>query len=102
MKQSKRPDPETGLGKEYFPIRVLCERTGVGSSTLRAWERRYGLINPQRTPKGHRLYTADDVRLVEYVLTLLREGHSLAAIASHQAGSVSVMRHTSDSVSLVT
>jgi len=66
---------------EYFPIRTLSERTGVGSSTLRAWERRYGLLNPQRTPKGHRLYNREDVRLVEYVLTLMDEGHSLAAIA---------------------
>lgn len=66
---------------EYFPIRVLSERTGVGSSTLRAWERRYGLLNPQRTPKGHRLYNSEDLRLVEYILTLMDEGHSLAAIA---------------------
>ena len=66
---------------EYFPIRILSERTGVGSSTLRAWERRYGLLNPQRTPKGHRLYNRADVQLVEYILTLMDEGHSLAAIA---------------------
>jgi DNA-binding transcriptional MerR regulator len=66
---------------EYFPIRILSERTGVGNSTLRAWERRYGLLNPQRTPKGHRLYNRADVRLVEYILTLMDEGHSLASIA---------------------
>lgn len=66
---------------EYFPIRVLSERTGVGSSTLRAWERRYGLLTPQRTPKGHRLYSNEDAQLVEYILTLLGEGHSLSAIA---------------------
>ncbi|MCP3867806.1 MAG: MerR family transcriptional regulator [Gammaproteobacteria bacterium] len=62
----------------FFPIRVLSERTGVGGSTLRAWERRYGLLSPQRTPKGHRLYTEQDVELVEYVLELLDEGHSLS------------------------
>ncbi len=64
-----------------FPIRVLTERTGVGSSTLRAWERRYGLLSPQRTPKGHRLYGEADVRRVERILALLEEGHALPAIA---------------------
>jgi DNA-binding transcriptional MerR regulator len=67
--------------RERFPIRVLAEKTGVGTSTLRAWERRYGLLQPERTPKGHRLYSSHDVRRVERILALLDEGHSLPAIA---------------------
>lgn len=67
--------------QERFPIRVLAEQTGVGTSTLRAWERRYGLLDPERTPKGHRLYSSQDVRRVERILDLLNEGHSLSAIA---------------------
>lgn len=66
---------------QHFPIRVLSERTGVGASTLRAWERRYALLKPERTPKGHRLYSEQHVRIVERVLLLLEEGHSLSAIA---------------------
>ncbi len=66
---------------ECFPIRILSERTGVGTSTLRAWERRYGLLTPERTPKGHRLYSEQDVQLVDRILTLLEEGYSLSAIA---------------------
>jgi len=66
---------------ERLPIRLLSERTGVGASTLRAWERRYGLLAPERTPKGHRLYSSQEVHLVEHILTLLEEGHSLPAIA---------------------
>lgn len=68
-------------GVDLFPIRVLSEKTGVGASTLRAWERRYGLLKPERTPKGHRLYHTDDIRRVQRILTLLREGHSLPVIA---------------------
>lgn len=66
---------------ERFPIRVLSESTGVGSSTLRAWERRYGLLNPERTPKGHRLYRNDDIERIERIVRLLEEGHSLPSIA---------------------
>lgn len=63
---------------DFFPIRVLSERTGVGASTLRAWERRYGLLKPQRTPKGHRLYTEDDAALVSRVQELLSDGHGIS------------------------
>jgi DNA-binding transcriptional MerR regulator len=66
---------------DLFPIRVLAERTGVGASTLRAWERRYGLLKPQRTPKGHRLYTEADARLVLQVKELLDDGHSIGRVA---------------------
>lgn len=64
-----------------FPIRVLAERTGVGTSTLRAWERRYGLLKPQRTPKGHRLYQEKDILLIQEVLKLLEKGHSISEVA---------------------
>jgi len=66
---------------EFFPIRKLSERTGVGASTLRAWERRYGLLKPKRTPKGHRLYTDNDARLVYRVLELLDDGHAISEAA---------------------
>jgi len=64
-----------------FPIRVLAEKTGIGTSTLRAWERRYGLLQPERTPKGHRLYGLADIKRVEKITDLLNDGHSLPRIA---------------------
>ncbi|KAI1696712.1 merR family regulatory protein [Ditylenchus destructor] len=36
----------------WLPIREVARQTGVNAVTLRAWERRYGLIVPQRTPRG--------------------------------------------------
>lgn len=59
---------------ELFPIRDLSLRTGVNSVTLRAWERRYGLLKPTRTPKGHRLYKADDVERVNQILNWINKG----------------------------
>jgi len=63
---------------DKFPIRVLSEMTGVAPTTLRAWERRYGLIKPFRTPKGHRLYTNDHVQLVKRVVDLLSENYTIS------------------------
>ncbi|WP_168015481.1 MerR family transcriptional regulator [Halomonas salinarum] len=57
-----------------YPIREVSRLTGVNSVTLRAWERRYGLIRPQRTAKGHRLYAYDDVERVEQILQWLNRG----------------------------
>ena len=65
---------------ESFPIRTVSEITGVNSVTLRAWERRYGLIKPLRTPKGHRLYTRDDIRLIQEILERLSRGMSISQI----------------------
>jgi DNA-binding transcriptional MerR regulator len=66
---------------ERFPIRTVSELTGVNSVTLRAWERRYGLIKPLRTPKGHRLYTRDDIQLIQEILERLAAGASIGQIA---------------------
>lgn len=57
-----------------YPIRTVSAITGVNAVTLRAWERRYGLVKPQRTPKGHRLYTEADIERIHRILELLRQG----------------------------
>ena len=63
---------------DSFPIRVLSEKTGVAPTTLRAWERRYGLLKPQRTPKGHRLYNSNDVDAVNRIVNLLNENYTIS------------------------
>ncbi|MEA3252901.1 MAG: MerR family transcriptional regulator [Pseudomonadota bacterium] len=61
-------------GSALYPIREVSRLTGVNAVTLRAWERRYGLIRPQRTPKGHRLYAREDIQRVERILHWLDRG----------------------------
>ena len=47
------------------PIRVVAQRTGLTPATLRAWERRYRVVEPSRSEGGQRLYSDADVeRLV--------------------------------------
>ncbi|MCC5810304.1 MAG: MerR family transcriptional regulator [Ectothiorhodospiraceae bacterium] len=62
------------MSKGLYPIRTISAMTGVNPVTLRAWERRYGLIRPQRTPKGHRLYTERDIDRIQQILVLLERG----------------------------
>ncbi|MBS7841774.1 MerR family transcriptional regulator [Pseudomonas fluorescens] len=67
-------DIAQALEDGWLPIREVARQTGVNAVTLRAWERRYGLIVPQRTPKGHRLFSADHVQRIHAILTWLNRG----------------------------
>jgi DNA-binding transcriptional MerR regulator len=55
-------------------IGELARRTGVPETNLRAWERRYGLLDPDRTAGGFRLYADEDVARVQAMQAHLEQG----------------------------
>ena len=69
--------PETG----HLRIGELSRRSGVSNQLLRAWERRYGLLEPMRTEGGYRLYSDQDERRVAAMLANLERGLSAAEAA---------------------
>jgi DNA-binding transcriptional MerR regulator len=69
-----------------MPIGEVARRTGVTVPTLRAWERRYGLLLPVRTAGGHRRYSDEDVQRVLAVLELTGQGWAVGAAARRVAG----------------
>jgi PAS domain S-box-containing protein len=71
----------------FVEMRVgeVARRTGVGVSTLRAWERRYGILEPVRSPSGQRLYTEADVNRVAALCRLVAEGLTLSAAVGRVA-----------------
>lgn len=62
-------------------IGEVARRTDVAVPTLRAWERRYGLLSPERTDGGHRLYSEADVQRVRRMGDLLDAGWQAGAAA---------------------
>jgi len=62
-------------------IGEFSRRVGVSPELLRAWERRYGLLQPIRTDGGFRLYTDDDAERVERMKRALDDGLSAAEAA---------------------
>lgn len=81
IRQSKiRMIDESEETQDKFPIRELSARTQVNTVTLRAWERRYGLLKPERTAKGHRLYSEDDVVAIGRILALVARGVPLGKV----------------------
>jgi MerR family transcriptional regulator, light-induced transcriptional regulator len=63
-------------------IGELSRRTGVSVDTLRAWERRYGILEPARSEGGFRLYSQADEERVQAMRGLIAEGLSAAQAAT--------------------
>lgn len=71
--------------EELFPIREVSRLTGVNPVTLRAWERRYGLIEPTRTESGHRLYSMTDIERVRSILDWIDRGVAVSKVGKIMA-----------------
>lgn len=61
-------------GVPIYSISAVERMVGVPAATLRNWEERYALIQPQRSPGGHRLYTRDQVEQLRFVAAQLEQG----------------------------
>ncbi|WP_277760614.1 MerR family transcriptional regulator [Pseudomonas sp. A34-9] len=65
---------------DLFPIREVARLTGVNPVTLRAWERRYGLIQPTRTESGHRLYSMTEIERVRSIVDWIDRGVAVSKV----------------------
>ncbi|NIM93153.1 MAG: MerR family transcriptional regulator [Anaerolineales bacterium] len=57
-----------------YNLKVVVRETGIKPDTLRAWERRYGMPSPERTPGGHRLYSEYDIESLKWLRRRQEEG----------------------------
>lgn len=63
-----------------YPIRTVSQLTGVNAITLRAWESRYGIIEPLRKASGHRLYTQAHIDRIHRIVALLDKGMRISEV----------------------
>jgi MerR family transcriptional regulator, light-induced transcriptional regulator len=82
MSEQRRHQRTPDAGPGYLRIGQLAKRTGVSPELLRAWEQRYGLLQPTRTAGGFRLYSAADEARVQHMQSLVAGGLA-AAQAAH-------------------
>lgn len=64
------------------PIRVVAKRTGLNPALLRAWEKRYSVVEPHRTDGGQRLYSDDDVLRLTLLHRVVEEGRSISQVSA--------------------
>lgn len=80
------PDPSGPPGTPRVVVELsvaaVAARVGVATSTLRAWDRRYGVGPSRRSTGGHRRYTNDDVAVLQRLHRLVRSGTPTAAAAA--------------------
>ena len=62
------------MGSALMEIGAVARELGVAPSTLRTWERRYGLVEPHRGQQGQRLYDSEQILVLRRVLAQLRRG----------------------------
>ncbi len=85
-------------GRRLVRIGELSRRVGVRPETLRAWERRYSLLEPDRTSGGYRLYSPADETRVREMATLISQGLAASEAATLAREAPNVAERTGSDV----
>lgn len=67
---------------QTFNIQFVANITGINPHTIRAWEKRYSAIMPERDHNGRRLYSNSDIDRLAALYKLVKMGNSISDIAS--------------------
>ena len=65
-----------------YNIKAVVQATGISPSTLRAWERRYNMCQPQRSESGYRLYSERDIAIIRWLKAQVDAGMSISQAVS--------------------
>jgi methanogenic corrinoid protein MtbC1 len=65
-----------------YNMKAVEQQTNISAATLRAWERRYSLVEPKRTNSGYRLYADRDVALLRWVRSQMEEGLTISRVVA--------------------
>lgn len=77
--------------KAKYNIKAISNMLGIQPGTLRAWERRYNIIEPIRNDSGHRLYTDEHVAILRWLLDKVNKGFTIGqAVGLLEKGSVNL------------
>ena len=67
--------------EKRHPIRVVARRTGLTPEVLRVWEKRYGLVTPERTTTGRRVYSDSDIERLRLVRRTILSGRRVGDVS---------------------
>ena len=77
--------PDSSDHEKTYPLRAAARLTGLSPEVLRAWERRYAVVEPMRTAGGTRRYRASDLDRLRLVKAAVDAGHRISTVASLSA-----------------
>lgn len=64
-----------------YSVKTASQVTGLSTDTLRAWERRYGVVHPKRAANGRRVYDASDIARLRLLRRVVALGHTIQRVA---------------------
>ncbi len=70
--------------KHIYTIKYVSQRTGLSPHLIRAWEKRYDAVIPQRSAKNRRLYSEEDVQRLKALKKVTDAGHIISQVANLQ------------------
>lgn len=70
-----------GTEDEFYEISAVARLTGLSTHVLRVWERRYGVVEPDRTDSKRRRYTRQDIHRLTLLKSLVDNGHTISSVA---------------------
>ena len=79
--------------KTSFSIKNLEHLSGIKAHTIRIWEKRYNLFEPQRTETNIRLYNLDSLQKLLNVSMLYKNGFKISKIAKMEANEINNKVH---------
>lgn len=71
-----------------YNLKAVVQRTGIPAASLRAWEKRYGILSPIRKPNGHRVYPASEIAKLQRLKTLMAQGMTISQAADQLRAAV--------------
>jgi len=77
--------------QKIHPIRYVVNQTGLTHHVIRAWEKRYGVVCPDRTPTNRRLYSDADIRRLRQLRQAVEAGHSISRLAGLSTDSLALL-----------
>lgn len=66
---------------EGMNIKAFCQSLGINPNTLRAWERRHGVVTPRRGSNNRRNYSAADLKRLKLITALVEHGYLIGDLA---------------------
>jgi hypothetical protein len=85
LERTEQAEPTGGQdtrAHDVWPVKTVARMTGLTADVIRAWEKRYGVVAPQRGPRGARLYTAVDIARLRLLGQAVSAGRAIGDVAA--------------------
>jgi MerR family transcriptional regulator, light-induced transcriptional regulator len=77
-KHPELPDLEHYADVPLMNVKAVVQQTGISGPTLRAWERRYKILSPDRAHNDYRLYSERDIAIIQWLKDRVDVGMSIS------------------------